>query len=260
MSNKIYIPLISPIKENGEVCSESVHALMELSREYTAGYIPCLTSGEGWLLSDAQWQDMVRACVGNAGNKKIIAGIEKATTQEVVAFAKLAESLGAEGVMVTTPFGEHVSQKEMLAHFHKVHDAIGIEVFIYNENSLSKNVVTSELLMEISCLPRVVGVKESMDNDVNPNVLKQLKTNGVTIYQGWENRIVNDELSEGNICSLSNLYPEVCSLAAQTNNAELEATVDKLCTDHRIFEEDWYRHIKAYLFSNGVISTDYVLS
>jgi 4-hydroxy-tetrahydrodipicolinate synthase len=259
MKNQIFIPLITPLKHDRSICKDSVKALIASTHEVAGGYIPCLTSGEGWLLSDTQWTNMLSDCLTYAHGRKVIVGIEKARSKDVIDLAKQAESLGADGVMVTTPFGASVSQHEMIDHFTQIHDAVGLEIFIYNENSLSKNIIESQTLVDISRLTRVVGIKESMDQDLDPLVISALNANAVAVYQGWENRIVNDELTNGNICSLSNLYPDICLQAAHATSDELVPVVDDLCKKHGIYEENWYEHIKAHLLASGVISTDLVL-
>lgn len=260
MKNDIFIPIITPLTTDLKVCQKSVHALMESTREFSAGYVPCLTSGEGWLLTDEQWKSMISACVENAKGCKIIAGIEKPLSKNVIQFSKLAESLGADAVMITTPFGDNVSQQEIYEHFESIHNSITLDIFIYNENSLSNNVIETDTLINTSKLERVVGIKESMNHDFDKNVVSTLKKNGISIYQGWENRIVNDDLSDGNICSLSNLYPDICLKAAQSNSDNMLSTVENLCLKNGIYEEHWYKYIKKHLHASNIISTALALS
>ncbi|MFL0798575.1 MAG: dihydrodipicolinate synthase family protein [Cellvibrionaceae bacterium] len=260
MDAKIFVPLITPLNDRGQVCKASVASIISSVESFASGYIPCLTSGEGWLLSDTQWKAMVSACVDFSNGRKVIAGIEKPLSKDVVSLAKLAESLGADGVMITTPFGKDVTQQAMYEHFSDVHDAISIEIYIYNENSLSNNTVDKKTLVEVAKLPRVVGIKESMNKDFDADLINSLKNEDIEVYQGWENRIVNDELSDGNICSLSNLFPELCLNAANSENNELAEKVEELCQEYGIYEESWYEHIKSHLFEKKLISTKLVVS
>jgi len=260
VGEEVFIPLITPLDSAQRVCGDSVAALIASTRSFASGYVPCLTSGEGWLLSDEQWQAMVKACIRHAENLKVIAGIEKPLSHDVIRVAHLAESLGTDAVMITSPFGREVSQQAIYEHFVNVHKAINIDIYIYNENSLSKNIIAPETLVKIADLPRVVGIKESMNQDFDPLLIASLKDNDIKVYQGWENRIVNDALSDGNICSLSNLFPELCLLAAQANTDELEPKINELCREFGIYEDNWYEHIKTHLSVNDVISSDRTLS
>ncbi|MFC3149671.1 dihydrodipicolinate synthase family protein [Litoribrevibacter euphylliae] len=259
LSKNVLIPLITPINEDNQVCEYSVKALIDRSKEFVEGYIPCLTSGEGWKLSEEQWCDMVRYTIKHAPHHNVITGIEKPTTLEVMHFAKLANTLGADGIIITSPFGESVSQEEIFLHYQSLHDLFPRDLYIYNESELSNNKTTPETLIKISELSNVVGIKESSNSDEFNAIRALLQANGLKVYQGWENRIVDDELADGNICSLSNLYPKLCLQATQNESpkvkSELKSEINTLCERHQLFAEDWYAYIKQFLNKAGVISS-----
>lgn len=250
----VYVPLVTPLNRHRSVCRASTVSLINMSREFVAGYVPCLTSGEGWLLSPRQWAAMLGATREAAPNHRVIAGIERPTTDEVVEYAEVAARLGADGIMVTSPFGANITQDAIYAHYKKVHDSTGLDIYIYNEVELSKNAIHPRTLIKICTLPRVVGIKESTNSETIVPALAEVRAHEVAVFQGWENRIVGN--SDGNICSLSNLYPEVCALAVNSTSPELTERVNALCDAHHLFEPDWYRHIKNRLHREGVISTD----
>src|SRR6185503_5722448 len=89
-----FIPLITPLDEAGAVSGPSVARLLAHARHTASGYIPCLTSGEGWRLSPAQWEAMLRFTLAEAEGRTVIAGIERPTTDEVLDYAEAAERLG----------------------------------------------------------------------------------------------------------------------------------------------------------------------
>ncbi|GLQ30995.1 dihydrodipicolinate synthase family protein [Litoribrevibacter albus] len=258
MSNKsILIPLVTPLNVQKKVCEFSVKALIERTKSYTEGYIPCLTSGEGWKLSEEDWCDMVAYTRKYAPTHRIVAGIEKPTTEEVLRFAQLGAELGIDGIIITSPFDEAISQEDIYQHYRKVHDQLSIDIYIYNESELSLNTTQPETLVRISELPRVVGIKESSNSEEFNAIRAHLQSNGVKVYQGWEDKIVDDRFADGNICSLSNVYPQLCLQATQAPSDELKSQIGELCERHQIFAEDWYAHIKHFLNSTGVISSDY---
>ena len=257
----ILVPIVTPLDDQLDVCQKSVINILGKVREYAYGVVPCLTSGEGWCLDVRQWTDMIRYCVECAKDLKIIAGIERATTDEVLEYVKVAESLGADGVMVTTPYGNDVSQQEMLAHFQKIHDQSECEVWIYHEQPLSKNVLTLDSLLAISRLPRVVGIKDSGDNYEIIDNIERFEDAGVKIYHGWEDRLVLGDKVTGNIVSLSNLEPAICNKATQSkSNITLQSEIDSLCDKYSLTAADWYRHVKSELWKRGVITTERIVA
>lgn len=257
----ILVPIITPFNDALGVCKESVKNIINQLHDYAYGVIPCLTSGEGWCLDIYQWTDMVRYCVKYSQNLKVIAGIEKATTDEVLHFVNLAQSLGVQGVMVTTPFGDDVSQNDMLAHFRKIHDQSDCEVWVYHERPLSKNLLTLDSLLTVSSLPRVVGIKDSGEDYTIIDNIQRFEDLSVQVYHGWEDRLVVGENVKGNIVSLSNLEPAICHKATHhTSDESLQSKINTFCEKYSLTAEDWYRHVKHELWKRGVIRTENIVA
>lgn len=255
MNPLVYVPLVTPLSDADEVCTSSVERLVDYRRDIVSGYIGCLTSGEGWRLSDGQWSAMIKALRNAAPDHVVIAGIERSTTDEVLELAATAESLGAQGIMITTPFGESVSQRKMVDHYQKVHNSTALDVYIYNETDLSKNITDPETLVEISKLRRVVGIKESGSSDDFVGISGLLKASGLKIFQGWEDRLTQSEFAHGSICSLNNINPEICMEAMKRPSKAIEKEVSVLCEEYNLFADDWYRYIKEMLVEMNIIST-----
>jgi len=259
-SNNIIVPLITPLDKVGDVCEFSVQKLLQQCGKYSYGVIPCLSSGEGWCLSEKQWTDMVRFCIQNSSNQYVIAGIERPTTDEVIYYINIAKSLYVDGVMVTTPFGEHISQDEMLDHYTEISKNCDCDLWVYHEMSLSQNILSLKNLVSISKLNNVVGIKDSGDDAVIMDNVYLFNQNGVSVYHGMEDKLVSGDGYSGNIVSLSNLYPEICKEACSIGaGKELQDKINIICEDYLLTDEDWYKHIKIELFNRNVILTDNIV-
>ncbi len=252
----IFIPLITPLDEQGMVCRQSVGQLLAHSRHVATGYIPCLTSGEGWQLSLEQWQAMLRFTLEQAGTQTVIAGIERPSTDEVLDYAQRAERLGASAIMLTSPFGAEVDQQAILNHYRRVHDSSNLEIYIYNEAALSGNETAFETLLAIAELPRVVGIKDSAENPRVTAQISALRARGLAYYIGWEQRLAVGLPADGNVVALANLEPMLCRVALTTAEPPLQAEIDRLSETYQLLSTDWYRHIKKALKTRGVISSD----
>jgi 4-hydroxy-tetrahydrodipicolinate synthase len=259
-SRGVLVPLITPIDDAGEVCRRSVGCLIACSRDIAAGYIPCLTSGEGWLASPSQWEAMVRATVELAAPRLVIAGIERSTTGEVIEYAYRARGLGARAIMLTSPFGRAVDQASIVEHYRRVHDACGLDVYIYNESSLSDNETAFDTLLAIAALPRVVGIKDSAPNGRDPSQIAALRSRGVAYHIGWEHQLASGLTVDGCVVSLANLEPALCQVAVRCDDREVRAEVARLTEVYGLLADDWYRHVKRALKARGVISTDRTLA
>lgn len=264
MNRQVLVPLITPIDHHGNVCGESVKRLVRCLRHSVDAFIACLTSGEGWIVSDRQWRDMLASVLEHAGDRPVIAGIERATTQEVLALARYAVDSGATGIMLTSPYGTDVRQAEILTHYRKIHDSVDVDVYIYNESTLSGNETSFDTLLSISSLPRVVGIKDSAEEQRSPDQIRALQANGLKYYFGWEHHIGTGSPGDGCVVSLANLEPALCRVALSGTGDSIEsecmrAEVARLTGIHSLLDEKWYAHIKQELFNRGVIATPRVI-
>ncbi|UVK96955.1 dihydrodipicolinate synthase family protein [Pseudomonas sp. B21-048] len=261
MSGKnIFVPLISPLDEQSRICEASVHRLLHCSRPFVDGYIPCLTSGEGWRLGREDWRRMLELTLAHAQDKTVIAGIERATTAEVIEYALQAQELGAQAVMFTSPFASGTSQQDIIEHYRAVHDAISLDIFIYNESALSGNEKTFETLLAIAQLPRVIGIKDSPSQPRVQSEINQLRNEGLDYFIGWEMLLAKDLESDGNVVSLANLEPALCRLAIGARQTSVGTLVETLNEHFELGADDWYAQVKKELKARGIITTDRVFA
>lgn len=251
----LFIPLVTPLDEADAVCRASVARLLACSRQVASGYMPCLTSGEGWRLNRAQWEDMLRFTVSQAQGLPVIVGIERPATAEVVDYARLAQQLGADGVIVTAPFGAGVSQAHIAGHYRALHEACDLDIHIYNESALSENDTHFETLLEIAALPRVVGIKDSVQEGRPAAQIRALQERGLAYYIGWEQQLAGGVPADGCVVSLANLEPALCKVALASADAAVRAEVLRLSEVHALLSDDWYAHLKQALAARGVIGT-----
>ncbi|MFJ2688297.1 dihydrodipicolinate synthase family protein [Pseudomonas sp. NPDC087342] len=261
MSGKsVFVPLISPLDELSQICESSVRRLLQCSRPYVDGYIPCLTSGEGWRLGRRDWQRMLELTLAYAQDKTVIAGIERATTAEVLEYALLAQELGAQAVMFTSPFAEGTRQDQMIEHYREVHDSTSLNIYIYNESALSGNEKNFETLLAIAELPRVIGIKDSPSLPRTQKQIELLRAQGLDYFIGWEMLLARELESDGNVVSLANLEPGLCRLAIGARQASIGELVATLNVYFDLAADDWYAQVKKELKARGVISTGLVLA
>ena len=255
----VFVPLITPIDDTGAVCRQSVRRLVAYSSATASGYLPCLTSGEGWLLSRDQWEAMVRYTLEVAQSGRVIVGIERPTTGEVMEYARLAKRLGASAVMLTSPFGADVDQRQIFEHYRQVHNDSGLDVYIYNESSLSRNETAFETLLAVADLPRVVGIKDSVSGGRETSQIAALRSRGLAYYIGWEHHLATGLPVDGNVVSLANLEPALCKLGQHSSDPTVHAEIVRLSEAYSLLADDWYRHVKRALKARGVIAWDRTL-
>ncbi|MGW1073366.1 dihydrodipicolinate synthase family protein [Streptomyces sp. NPDC002537] len=255
------VPLVTPVDENRRVCATSVAALVRSLHGRVTAYLPALSTGEGWTLSPGQWADMVRLTVEHADGTPVLAGVALGDAGGVLARARLAAELGADGVVVPPPFpGADGGRRGLVDHFTEVLDGSPLPVFVYHEHMVSGTPLDVEALHEVCALPGIAGVKDSsgsaeftrklLENLANPE-----STAGVPVFQGWEHLIGQVPGVQGFVGPLANLEPSVCAEALAAGAEDAQRRVDALSERYRLLADDWYLHVKVELVRRGVIGT-----
>src|SRR6516225_6701399 len=124
----IYPAMVTPMTEREEVDLPKLEALVEyLIGAGVHGLIPLGSTGEFYALSPQERRDVLATVIrAVAGRVPVVAGVNAAATREVVQYAREAEALGANGVMVAPPYYSLPRPDELFEHFRAVDAAVGI--------------------------------------------------------------------------------------------------------------------------------------
>ncbi len=154
--------LVTPFKD-GVLDEDAFRALIDWQIESgTHGFVPVGTTGEGPTLSHDEHRRVVEVCIAETkGRAAIIAGAGSNSTREALELARHAEKVGADGVLVVTPYYNKPSQEGLYRHFKAVNDAIGIPIVIYNIPPRSVVDMSIETMKRLYELENVVGVKDA---------------------------------------------------------------------------------------------------
>jgi 4-hydroxy-tetrahydrodipicolinate synthase len=148
---------------NGRLDEEAFRGLIEWQiQEGTDGLVPVGTTGESPTLSHAEHKRVVEICVATAaGRVPVIAGAGSNNTAEAIDLSQHAESVGADAVLVVTPYYNKPNQEGMYAHFKAINDAIGIPIIIYNIPPRSVVDMSVETMARLFKLKNIAGVKDA---------------------------------------------------------------------------------------------------
>ena len=154
--------LVTPFRD-GEVDMDALKALVEWHVESgSGGIVPVGTTGESPTLSHEEHEAVVEAVVkAAAGRIPVIAGAGSNNTVEAIGLAKHAARVGADAILVVTPYYNKPTQRGLLAHYRAIHDAAEVPIIIYNIPGRSVIDMTVATMGELAKLPRIVGVKDA---------------------------------------------------------------------------------------------------
>lgn len=160
-----YTALITPFRD-GAVDEDAFARIVDWQlNEGTHGLVPMGTTGESPTLSHEEHKRVVELCIKTAaGRAPVIAGAGSNATSEAVDFAKHAESAGADGLLVVTPYYNKPTQEGLYQHFKAVNDAVGIPVIIYNIPGRSVIDMSVDTMARLYELKNIAGVKDATAN------------------------------------------------------------------------------------------------
>lgn len=209
-----YPALITPFT-NGELDLETLKKIVEWHiGEGTNGFVPVGTTGESPTLSHEEHETIVSEVVkAAAGRVPVIAGAGSNNTLEAIRFAQHAEKVGADGILVVTPYYNKPTQRGLIAHFTAVHDCCELPVIIYNIPGRSVVDMTPETMGELAKLPRIVGVKDATGDLARPSQQRASCGAGFIQLSGEDATALgfNAHGGVGCISVTANVAPKLCA-------------------------------------------------
>ena len=218
--------LITPFCERG-VDIEAFRRLLRFQMENGVdALIVAGTTGEGSTLTEEEFRQLMACALEEAGSRvPIIAGTGSNNTAAAIARTKLACSLGADAVLLVTPYYNKTTQRGLIAHFRAIADESTKPCILYNVPSRTGLNLAPETLAELADHPRIAGVKEASGNISQIAKMIRLCGEKITVYSGSDDQTV-PILSLGGagvISVASNILPrEMCEMCDSWFRGETE--------------------------------------
>ena len=167
--------------------------------------------GENTTLESEEKQTVLREMLGVvAGRIPVLSGVSEYTTALACRYARDAEKLGLDGLMVLPAMVYKADRRELMAHFRGVARASDLPIMIYN-NPISYNVdLLPEAFVELQDEPTLVAIKESSDNVRRITDIINLVGNRYRMFCGVDDLVLESILlgAQGWVSGLVNAFPE----------------------------------------------------
>lgn len=205
------VAIVTPFKNN-RVDYESLAALIERQIENsTDAIVICGTTGESSTLTDEEHKECIRFCVEKTnGRVPVIAGTGSNDTDYAISLSKYACDVGADALLLVTPYYNKATPKGLIKHFTAIADATDKPVILYNVPSRTGVNISLPVYKELAKHDRIVAAKEASGNISAVAALAEACGNSLDIYSGNDDQIV-PILSlggKGVISVLSNVIPK----------------------------------------------------
>lgn len=211
------VALVTPFTKDG-VDYKKLAELIEFQIENkTDALIICGTTGEASTMPDEEHMEVMRYSVEvAAGRVPVIVGTGSNDTAHAVRLSKYAEEIGADGILLVTPYYNKTSQHGLYIHTKTVADSINIPVILYNVPSRTGLGFSLDTLKKLDEIPNIVAIKEASGNIAfMADIAAQTD---LVIYSGNDDMIVPclSIGGKGVISVLANVVPkethDICEL------------------------------------------------
>ena len=156
------VAIVTPFKEN-EVDYDAFRRLIEWHiKEKTDAIIVFGTTGESATLSVEEKKKIVEFAVKTANKKtQIIAGTGTNDTKVSIELSIYAEKVGADGLLLITPYYNKPTQRGLYAHFKAISEHVNIPIILYNVPSRTGVNLLPETVFELSKISQIKAIKEA---------------------------------------------------------------------------------------------------
>jgi 4-hydroxy-tetrahydrodipicolinate synthase len=172
------------------------------------------TTGESPTLTHEEHKRVVAMCVEEAkGRVPVIAGAGSNNTAEAIDFARHAEEVGADALLVVTPYYNKPTQEGLFQHFKAINDATGLPILIYNIPGRSVIDMSVDTMSRLYELKNIVGVKDATANVARVSLQRQAMGPDFIQLSGEDATALGFMAHGGHGCIsvTSNVAPKLCS-------------------------------------------------
>ena len=214
MKNPIFtgsaVAIVTPFTETG-VDYDKLAELIEYHIDNgTDCIVICGTTGESSTMPDEEHMEAIRFTVEKAaGRIPVVAGTGSNDTAHAIVLSQDAEKVGADGLLVVTPYYNKTTQHGLYLHTKAIAESVNIPIILYNIPGRTGGLAISlDVLKKLAALPNINGIKEA-SGDI-AFVAQIAAETDLNIYAGNDDMIVPclSLGGKGVISVLANICPK----------------------------------------------------
>ena len=154
--------LVTPFR-NGKIDYAALGRLVEWQlKNGVDALVVCGTTGEASTLSGKERVQLTHFVVDLVkGRVPVIAGTGSNNTRFTSDLSKEMESIGADGLLVVTPYYNKCTEAGMIAHYEKIADNVSIPMIMYSVKSRTGVNISPSAVRVLSQHPKITGIKEA---------------------------------------------------------------------------------------------------
>lgn len=224
--------LATPFNENGINTEEFQKFIQFQISSGVDSLVVCGTTGESSTMTKQEKIDAITCAIKTVNSSKrkipVIVGTGSNNTTSAIQMSITAEKLGADGLLVVTPYYNKTTQSGLIEHFKAIAGSVSIPIILYNVPSRTGINIDPLTCFELSKIHNIVGIKEASGNLSQVAKIASLCGDDFAIYSGNDDQIcpILSLGGKGVISVLSNIAPKLtCSIT----NSFFKKAPDEAC-------------------------------
>ena len=206
------VAIVTPFNQDGSVNYDSLGNMIDYQIENkTDAIIICGTTGEASTLSDDEQIEVIKFAIEKTNKRvPVIAGAGSNDTNHGKELCKRAEKVGADGLLIVTPYYNKTSPKGLKKYFENMAGSVDIPVIMYSVKGRTGLNIPPKIVKELSKVENIVGIKEASGDISQVAEIAALCGDDIDIYSGNDDQIlpVLSLGGKGVISVLANVAPE----------------------------------------------------
>ena len=185
------VAIVTPFKD-GKINYDAMGNLIEWHIENkTDAIIVCGTTGESATMSDEERKTTIKFVVDKV-NKRIpvIAGSGSNNTAYSVELSKYCQEVGADGLLVVTPYYNKSTQDGLIKHFTTIAESVDLPIILYNVPGRTGVNIKPTTVEKLSKVKNIVAIKEASGDISQVAEISRLCGDDFAIYSGNDDQIV----------------------------------------------------------------------
>jgi 4-hydroxy-tetrahydrodipicolinate synthase len=161
---RLLTAMVTPFAADGSVDLDAASELASylVDEMGNDGLVISGTTGESPTTSDAEKADLLRAVLDAVGDRAtILAGVGTLNTEHTLELAATAAKLGADGLLVVTPYYSKPPQAGIVEHFRQVADSTDVPVMLYDIPGRTGVAIATDTMLRLAEHPSIVAVKDA---------------------------------------------------------------------------------------------------
>lgn len=205
-----YVALVTPFQADGSVDFGKLRELVNWHlAQGTDGIVALGTTGESSTMSHEEDDEVARCIIETVnGQIPVIVGAGSNCTQTQLEKSRKYHDLGADGLLLITPYYNKANDEGMYRHFATVADAVDTPVILYNVPGRTGCAISPACCARLAKHPNIAGIKEASGNISYTAKIARLLSDDFCMFSGNDDMIV-PVMSLGG-CGVISVWANIC--------------------------------------------------